>query len=193
MSMQWYPAYGNPDPVFDKENSFKWLPEHEPHYILRDQEGLISGGYSNLKDKKLRIDFRVKTTEIDEGKQVIIKSTQCEDWQDKRARACLMIQSTQISDWDWDRAFYSVRPQMIPVQTVGEYVNYFIEAPLSGVGWGFVWADSGVENGHLDEWKTMLDKCTQVALTFNGCSSAGHGAFVRNGKIRFTILNVAVI
>jgi hypothetical protein len=193
MSLQWYPQYGDPDPVFDKENSFKWKPEHEPHYILRDNENLLTGGFSNLKDKTLRIDFRVKTTEIDAGEQVWLRSTQCESWQDKRARACLMIQSTQISNWEWDRAFYSVRPQMIPVQEVGAYIDYNIQAPLSGIGWGFVMAGSGVEEGHLDEWKTMLNLVDKIALTFNGCSSAGHGAVVRKGEVRFTILNVAVI
>jgi hypothetical protein len=71
-------------------------------------------------------------------------------------------------------------------------MTYSIEAPLSGAGWGFVMADSGVEEGHLDEWKRMLDTVKEIALTFNGCSSAGHGAFVRNGKIRFTITSVTV-
>jgi hypothetical protein len=193
MSLQWYPQYGDPDPVFDNLDSFKWKPEHEPHYILRNNEGLITGDYSSLKDKTLRIDFRVKTTAIDEGEQVWLRSTQCESWQDKRARACLMIRNSLDNTELYNRAFYSVRPQMIPVQEVGAYIDYNIQAPLSGIGWGFVMAGSGVEEGHLDEWKHMLNTVTDVALTFNGCSSAGHGAVVRKGEVRFKVLNVAVI
>lgn len=192
--MQWYAQYGDPDPVFDQLNSFKWREEHEPHYILRPNGGVLSGGYSNLKDKKIRINFSIKTNEVFEGKTLRINSTQCEPWQDKRARACLMIRnSTSVYDL-WNRAFYGVRPQIIPSQVAGETVSFFIEAPLSGEGWGFVTAASGVfEDGKLDEWKRMLNTVTEIALTFNGCSSAGHGAFVRNGKVRFTINSVAVI
>jgi hypothetical protein len=193
MSLQWYPQYGDPDPVFDKENSFKWKPEHEPHYILRDNEGTLSGGYSALKDKKLRIDFKVKTVEVEPDKTLRLYSTNCEDWQDKRARACLMIRNSPSVYDHWNRAFYSIRPQMEPSQVVGEVREYFIEAPLNGNGWGFVMAGSGVEEGHLDEWKTMLNTVNEIALTFNGCDSAGHGAFVKNGQIRFTITSVAVI
>jgi hypothetical protein len=192
MSMQWYPQYGDPNAPFDSLNSFKWKPEHEPHYILRANEGLLTGGYSALKDKTIKIDFTVKTNEVFPDKTLRLYSTQCEDWQDKRARACLMIRnSTSVSNL-WNRAFYVVRPQMEPSQVVGDVLTYSIEAPLNGNGWGFVMAGSGVEEGHLDEWKTMLNTVKEIALTFNGCSSAGHGAFVKNGKIRFTITSVTV-
>jgi hypothetical protein len=188
MSLQWYPQYVKPNAPFDQLNSFKWKPEHEPHYILRANEGLLTGGYSALKAKKIKVVFTVKTLD---GKPKLI-STQCAPGQDKRARACLMLRnSTSVYD-HWNRAFYGVRPQMEPSQVVGETVEYSIEAPLSGTEWAFVTAGSEVDAGHLKEWKAMLDTVNEIALTFNGCSSAGHGAFVKNGKIRFTITSVTV-
>jgi hypothetical protein len=192
--MQWYAQYGDPNPDFDRENSFKWKPEHEPHYILRPHGGLLSGGYSELKNRRLKITFTVKTTDVDEGKTLRLYSTNCFEGQDKRARACLMIRnSTSVYD-HWNRAFYSIRPQMEPSQVVGEVMEYSIDAPLSGEGWGFVMAGSGVvEDDKLDEWKRMLNTVTELALTFNGCDSAGHGAFVKNGKIRFTIVSVELV
>jgi hypothetical protein len=191
--LQWYPQYGDPDAPFDRENSFTWKPEHEPHYILRDHGGLLSGGYSELKNKTLKIVFTVKTKEVDEGKTLRLYSTNCFEGQDKRARACLMLRTSNSVYDHWNRAFYGVRPQMEPSQVPGEVREYSIEAPLSGAGWGFVMAGSGVEEGHLDEWKSMLNNVKEISLTFNGCDSAGHGAFVKNGKIRFTITSVELI
>jgi hypothetical protein len=191
MSMQWYPAYGAPNPTFDALNSMKWRVDEEPHYILRNNEGLLTGGYDALKDKTLTITVELKTQEVfDPTKAIWLKSTECEDWQDKTARAALLLRrSTNLSN-EFDRAWFGVRPKMILGQLSNDVTTFQIAAPLEGPGWGFVYTKGYAQAP--DKWRQMLGSVKDIGLTFNGCSSAGHGATLKNGKIRFTITSVTV-
>jgi hypothetical protein len=186
---QWYGSYGNPNPVWTATNVFNWTasPRVEPHYVLRTAGGQFptaSGAeLTALKAKTLTVEYRIDTV----SGTPVIKSTECESWQNPQARVALLLRRSTDNTKRFHRAWLDHRPL---IQADG--VTYSITAPLSGVGWAFVNGGADNPQNYPGEWNNLLDNLRDIGLTFNGCSSAGHGAYVTGGNAKFTIVSVTV-
>lgn len=172
----WTFYYGKPNPIMNADGvSSNWTasPYVEPHYWLRSWQPMLA-------TQTLVVNFKIETV----SGAPVIKSTECATGQNPQARAALMLGNGNNATY-WDRAWWGARPLIATDNT------YTITAPLAGPGWGFVSGDSGAEK-YPREWAAMLANTRWVGLTFNGCSSAGHGAYVTGGTAKITILSVTV-
>jgi hypothetical protein len=172
----WYFSYGDPNPTTQADGvSSIWTasPRVEPHYWLKNWTTPFK------PEQTISITYKIDAM----SGAPVVKSTECATWQDKSALAALMIRkSTNNSDY-FNRAWYTVRGPM----TVGTHT---ISAPFGdGTDWTFVSAGAA---GNPAKWADILARPIDVALTFNGCSSMGHGAYVEGGSIKITIVSVTV-
>jgi hypothetical protein len=188
-TVNWYASYGDPNPKFDAFNSFLWpaKPYTEPHYILRPNAGQFptdnSAQLAALKTKTLTVQYRVDTV----SGTPLLQSTECTSTQNKQARVALLLRRSTDNSQRFHRAWLNSRPR---IQADG--VTYTITATLDGVGWAFVNGGNDTPANYPGKWNDLLDNLKDIGLTFNGCSSAGHGAYAINGTARFTIVSVTV-
>jgi hypothetical protein len=172
----WYFSYGKNEPVIAADASFVWTasPYVEIDYMLK--------GWGDLDPaKSIAVTYRIDTV----SGTPVLQSTECTATQNKAAKAALIIRnSTNNSDY-YNRAWWT---QTAPM-TIGTHT---ITAPLGdGAGWTFVAGDSSPTK-YPGKWSYMLNNIRDIGLTFNGCSSMGHGAYVTGGTAKFTIVSVTV-
>lgn len=176
----WYFSYGKPDPVMNADGvSSVWTssPYTEPHYWLKNWKTPFQ------KSQTISITYRV---EVVSGSPVAY-STECPpDWKGPALAALMIRKSTNNSDY-FNRAWWIKRGPVTP----GEYT---ISAPFGdGAGWTFVsGGDAGDPTKNATRWNEILAAPIDIALTFNGCSSMGHGCYVEGGSLKITIVAVTV-
>lgn len=173
-----YFQYGKPDPKMNADGvSSNWTakPYVEPHYWIIPWRTPIK------KSQTLAVTYKI---EVVSGTPVI-ESTQCESWQPRDAKAALLIRAGANTSNLYNRAWTNFRPPM----TIGSHT---ITAPLDGSAWAFVMGGKDVPANYPSKWDSLLSNVTDLALTFNGCSSAGHGAYVVGGTIKITIVSVVI-
>jgi hypothetical protein len=174
----WYFNYGDPNPVMETPNSFLWTqsPYVEPHYMLHPHGPLDASKSLTIK---YRIDAISGTPDF--------QSTECGTKSPVgTGKAAMIIRKNLNNSERFNRAWCKppFRPLLVPGETT-------ITMPLNGEGWGFVYGNETPQT-HPQEWANLLANCRDIGLTFNGCSSAGHGAYVVGGNARMTILSVTV-
>jgi hypothetical protein len=173
----WTFFYGKPNPAMNADGvSSNWTssPYVEPHYWLKGWTTPFSPAQT------LTITYSVEAI----SGSPVVKSTECETWQDPAAsaRAAIMIGSGTDST-SYDRAWRTTRGKM----TIGTHT---IVAPFGdGTGWTFV--SVGAKTAPT-QWAAILANVKKIGLTFNGCSSMGHGVFVEGGAVKVTIVSVTV-
>jgi hypothetical protein len=174
----WYFNYGDPNPGMETETSFLWTaqPYVEPHYMLHPH-GPISA------DKTITITYRIAAV----AGAPVIHSTECGSTQNPAAKAALIIRHSLNNSDYYNRAWWiAVAPMTIGEHTITATVG-------NGAGWTFVaGGDAGNPTKNAAKWTYMLNNIRDVGLTFNGCSSMGHGAYCIGGTARMTIVSVTV-
>lgn len=184
-SPNWYFNYGAPNPVMEAGGlSFVWTasPYVEPHYWLRNDMGMFAGDLATVKAKSISVTYRIDVLSGTPDFQ----STECGTKSPvNTGRATLMIRNSLNNSERFNRAWtvVSLRKNLEPGLTT-------ITVPLDGSMWKFVYSETGLTNPN--EWNALLSKAIDIGLTFNGCSSAGHGAYVVGGSARMTIVSVSV-
>jgi hypothetical protein len=175
----WTFFYGNPNPVMNADGvSSNWTssPYVEADYWLKGWTTPFQPAQS------IAITYRI---DVLSGTPTV-KSTECTSTQIGLGRAALMIGNGNDTTY-YDRAWWL---QTAPMTTG----THTITAPFgNGAGWTFVAggaAGDPVQNP--TNWANMLANVKKIGLTFNGCSSLGHGVYVINGSIKITIVSVVV-
>jgi hypothetical protein len=171
----WTFYYGRPNPAMNADGvSSNWTasPYVEPHYWLK---GWTTPFTSN---QTINITYSV---EVVSGSPVV-KSTECTATQNPAAKAALFLGNGTDST-SYDRAWFINTAPM----TIGTHT---ISAPFSDpYYWTFVSVGASTVPA---QWAAMLANIKKIGLTFNGCSSMGHGAYVEGGTAKITILSVTV-
>lgn len=173
----WYFSYGAPNPVIRADGiSFDWTesPYVEPHYLMHPHGPLDS-------TKTLTIKFRIDVLSGNPDFQ----STECTGDPTGTGKVSLFIRKNLNNTEKFNRAWAvgALRPKL----TTGETT---LSLPLNGQGWKFVYSETPQTNPA--EWASLLANCTDIGMTFGGCGHAGHGAFVKGGSARMTIISVTV-
>jgi hypothetical protein len=170
----WTFFYGQPNPVMADATSFLWpaSPYTEPHYMLHPHGPVTAS-------QTISITYKIEAV----SGAPVIQSTECTSTQNPAAKAALIICCGNQTTY-YDRAWWiTVAPMTIGTHT--------ITAPFSSPNWTFVAAKSGpVQNP--SQWAYMLANMNKIGLTFNGCSSMGHGAYCVGGTAKVTIVSVTV-
>jgi hypothetical protein len=172
----WTFYYGDPNPVMNADGvSSNWTesPYVEPHYWLKGWTTPL------LPAQSISITYKVEAL----SGSPVVKSTECFTGQDTSAKSAIMIGNGTDST-SYDRAWWI--PDRGPM-TVGTHT---ITAPFGdGANWTFV---SSYAPNSPTQWASMLANIKKVGLTFNGCSSMGHGCYVEGGAVKVTIVSVTV-
>ena len=174
----WTFYYGQPNPAMNADGvSSNWTesPYVEPHYWLK--------GWTTpfLPSQSISIAYKIEAL----SGTPVVHSTECTASQNSAtlARAALFIGSGSSSGY-YDRAWFMTRGPL----TIGTHT---ITAPFNSPSWTFVNANTGpVQNP--SQWAAILANANKIGLTFNGCSSMGHGVFVVGGSVKITIVSVTV-
>jgi hypothetical protein len=174
----WYFSYSINPPLIAADASFLWTasPYVEIDYLRRAWTGPVQSSQA------VSITYKIEAV----TGAPVIQSTECTATQNPAARAALIITNGSDSTY-YDRAWWiSTAPMTLGTHT--------ITAPLgNGAGWTFVAGGSaGDPVQNPVNWANMLANIKAVGLTFNGCSSMGHGAYVTGGTAKFTIVSVTV-
>jgi hypothetical protein len=173
----WTFFYGKPNPVMNADGvSSNWTasPYVEPHYWMRPWSPMQAA-------QTITLTYKIEAL----SGTPVIHSTECTSGQNSAtlARSALIITNGNDTTY-FDRAWYV--PGRMPL-TIGTHT---ITAPLGdGSGWTFV--SEGAKT-NPSQWAAMLANTNKIGLTFNGCSSMGHGVFVLGGSVKVTIVSVAV-
>lgn len=176
----WYFQYGEPNPVINADGvSSVWTasPRVEPHYWLKNWKTPF------LKSQTISITYKIEPI----SGTPVVYSTECPStWKGPGLAALMIRHSTNNADY-YNRAWFITRGKM----TMGTHT---ITAPIGdGTGWSFVTGGAtGDPRNYPNKWDYILANPIDIALTFNGCSSMGHGVFVEGGSLKITIVAVTV-